>query len=886
MDSNSEQQDYNITGSVSFADQKLSQLNLAQYTIKATYAGFEENRINLNSDGHYSLPVKPAAFSLTIFEGTSIICAFMFSLEKSLFGSLALAENIDFGEVTCTDGQAIVPSQRLSDKVDINFLNQLKNGHLDDEIKAKLLDESGHSVIMISGSEWPNNSSRPNQLQPLACDEPGCNSIEDQEEFGLADPQFCKNAGYNISEPFSMNYENSQHHSEYHEGPTLFITPQDDTTFTVVSRFKDPYGSTEDRIFPDLTFTASGKELSLTGERLLPVSHIKGEVAAKILTKTLNSMALMKAARSPIPPIEPYCDPLQLANNIAQHLEHPGFTDKSILEDEFSQLSKPNNTSHIAAPACSTLSEKDLDFVQIKDFCYQEDGKTLKTQTSIAAISICQAANQGAMINYTDMHPLDSDGKELFECVREWNDTNGWHQAPVINISSEVSCYATDNHDNHQEWYKWKKISRKMSLDCAELHDLGIHLNICQWSFPPGVAPNFSWTDQNIIPEPPLWSEQRYLVLEGDSVASEAAAHSGNHGLSQIQSTLDTINHCASMFNQGNEEIQHLRTKTNTILTALNFIKSERESDGTHKYIQDEVKKFHQRYEFSFTLNEIKALEKILVQTTSALDSWANSLASIKKTYSTIRAAAVRVTDDRARRCIPDEIASHSRFEPIYTEFNRAYHGIKQDQKHRGIAEWQDNVFRHFQCMSMDKNIRVIKNFGLSAPTQGQKNPNTVSESLNGQRPENEPLRCAIPPGASTYIPFDGLLDLTSVGDGCHNIKQKVALIGKEAMLDHIRNGVHISSGDLIAKVLMMTHLTKEDCVITAQLPKLDENQCFVYTNNQDISWTDLSHTEHRRATASEFSLSFKTIQVELEEIASQDIMELLLLPNSSLNQE
>ncbi|MDD9952235.1 MAG: hypothetical protein OXT67_11795 [Zetaproteobacteria bacterium] len=891
-------ENYEVTGSLNLTEgTALTGLNLTDYTLKATYAALNEDSGTLSSDGSYKLSIKNAPFSLTVFSGAAPVCTFIFNVADSNVGSIEPSSNMDFGAITCEDGQAVVPADRLEGKIKSDFLDRIRSGDIDSDLKAKLLDEEGLSIRMIAGGGGGDRERR--EGGRLTC--PDCG--DQGGGFETVDPKLCTSVGYSVPDFFFRNDDRYRSEEDHNEGPTLFITEAEDGTYNMIARSESQYGGEEDEIFPNIKLGGVGEEFALVGTSTLPENQIKSEVAAEVLREALYSM---NSGDVPPPPpsfTDHGCDPLNIANNIVGQLGYSSFNTNSVFGDNFRQPPPSHQSSQSAAPKCSTLSGSAAGKTTIQDFCFAADGETLKSQSTLAGKSICQAAKNGIAVNYHNFHPVDDSGNKILKCAREWNDHHGWHHEVVEGVGDEGSCYARDSGDPNV-WHKWGPVSREMFRDCSELRLAGVDLKICQWSHDAGIEPNYRRPDHNEAPEPDNWFDNRHLILEADSVADEAKA-SGGSGFSQMKNVIDNINRCAANFDSGASELQRRKARINATLAAIELIKSEQNDDGSKKYIKDQVEKFREGGDFTFTSDEIGKLEQILEKAVTALDGWADSIATVKKTYNLMRKAAVKAADSSSGRCIPDELATTAAFEAMYSDFDAAYNGIEGNSENRGLTKWQDAAFRHFQCMSMDENIRRINEFGISAPVQGIKDSNSRSTSSQGGSSSDdlflvnggcqdgkimdhrgqciEMVSCKIPAGATTYIPFGGLIDLASIQDGCQDVKQKVAFMGGKAKHNHERNGVQIQEGDLVSKVLLMTRLPQSSCKVTVQFPALDNNGCFKYTNSEGKNWGDLTDEERRSATASDYTMSFESQEVPMSQMASREIMELILIPNSGI---
>ena len=395
---------------------------------------------------------------------------------------------------------------------------------------------------------------------------------------------------------------------------------------------------------------------------------------------------------------------------------------------------------------------------------------------------------------------------------------------------------------------------------------------------------------------PGIWDTK---LNEADAEIETQKANNG--GYNALADKRRQIDQCVSQFDQTVKELDKRKADINAIKKAVEIINTSVNSDGTKKYVKDSLGNYQKRGEFAFLASEMTKLDAILTKAEAAMTGWKKSINVIKGTYAKLKNALVKADQEDAQKCMPDEIGTQAAFEKIYNLYDLALNGKTDDNANRGVEGWQKASFNHFQCMNYDDNIRKIKEFGLTAPTQGQKDSNkeestdslfVTQEGCDGFYDNFgkcvEMVTCKVPSGGATYVTFDDLLAKATIEDGCDEVPEKFAMHGRvlernETVRDPWGGSRQVEAGTIRAKVLIMTKLPKASCKVTLQFPKLDKDSCFDYKNAAGTSWSSLTDDERSAATASDYTLQYEPSETNMEKLSSRQIVDIALFPNSQI---
>jgi len=307
---------------------------------------------------------------------------------------------------------------------------------------------------------------------------------------------------------------------------------------------------------------------------------------------------------------------------------------------------------------------------------------------------------------------------------------------------------------------------------------------------------------------------------------------------------------------------------------------------------------------FKFNEEEMTKLSAVLEKAETAMEGWLASINTIKSTYAVLKGAFVKADKEEGEKCLPDDLTEDS-FTDIYNQYNYAYNGVDGDSTKKGLDGWQKAAFNHFQCMNYDENISKIKEFGISAPTQGQKDSNTaeaesvddlfLSQECDGfidyQGRCIETVNCKVPTGQPTYITFDDLVDLAEIEAGCEEIPEKFVMTGRvlersETVPNPWGGSTEVPEGTIRAKVLVMTKLPKDSCSIILKFPALDKDSCFDYQNDAGESWGALTDDQRRDAEPSDYKLIYDDQNASMNDLASRQIVEIALFDRTETGED
>ncbi len=96
--------------------------------------------------------------------------------------------------------------------------------------------------------------------------------------------------------------------------------------------------------------------------------------------------------------------------------------------------------------------------------------------------------------------------------------------------------------------------------------------------------------------------------------------------------------------------------------------------------------------------------------------------------------------------------------------------------------------------------------------------------------------------------------------------------------------GIDVKKGDYLANVFLSVSLQQDDCVVTVNVPEVDADGCWVYKKPEDDKgWGELDQTERATATAADYVLQQKAVDVPMSKIADRVLQEAILTPISSI---
>lgn len=926
---------YGLLGSISGTG-----LNLAGETIiKATYAAYDETSATVAADGSYDLDIRKAAFSITVFENEAPTCNFIFAIGDQQVTSLEPTNDMNLGELTCENGRAEVPADRVENSVSEEYKASVVNAELDEDLKTALLDEKGLTVLVLmdgppggGGPGGPQLQGGPGGPPPGGPGGGGGDPGGAPGHFNAINPAACEGVGYTISDFFYRDhYENhgegKGQENEDGGDATIFFVQNDDSSYDMIVRSQGEDGE-EDEIFEGIKLGGAGNDFAMVGTSKLSDRDIKANGAGRYLEEILRKLDRGDAPPPPPSMDDPFCDPVGMVNDILHQLGHAPYTTKTVFtnfqNENFAGQGGPMGT---ARPLCSTLTTATT-LQTIKDYCFADANKTIKTTiTTDAGLSICGVAKENGPVNYHTAKLKDATGAVKMACSRDTATVHGTNWQRIYENITQTECetkqqaaWANPPADGSKLYYNWTEVERSMNLDCSELRNAGVTLKACQWNRDDAVEPNFVEPNWDDAPQPDGWWDASISLLEADAKIDQAKIKQGG-GHNPVEHLTNRIEQCAANYDMIQQELDNRSESLETLKTAINLIKTTKNADGTSRYLIDSAEKFQRPGEFKFVAADLEKLlgvlgkyqvvdgKKVWSQTKTAgesLEGWSQAITDIKDVYADLLKAANKVNAAEASKCVPDEIGTQAAFETMYKRFELAVNGDGTGKgTNRGISKWQDAAFNHFQCINMDESLRKIRDFGVTAPGQGIKDSNstTATASSTGGTTETsneglfmggnctgfydhrgkcvEVVKCEVPSGISTYWTFDSILDQATIDPNCSDLEEKVAMTGRRNALERTVNGHTVPANVIMADVALVTKVPNNDCSITLKFPKLDTNSCFVFANATGTTWSSLTAQQKAAAKGSDYPLQWDTKKVPLGDIGNKEIFPVIILPNS-----
>lgn len=936
-----------VTGSLNLA----AGLNLAQTEtiIKATYAKYDEDTSTLTSSGGYALTTKPYPFSITVFQNEAPVCSFRFQIGDNSVGSLEITTNLDLGALTCSDGEAVVSEEKLAGATAEDFKEAVKNGTVDAELLAKLTTADGLAMQMLSffderqghggggpggpgghddhhdkgpggGPDYGGGPGGPGPGGPgyLAC--PDCGH---HGGFEPIDPRACAKVGYSVADWAYHDYRHDQDENyESNEDMVVFLeqNAEDATKYDfVVTETRDGEESVD--IFPKVKLGGFGKEFAMIGENNRDLDDLKAEVAEQAIRDQLRRL---DTGNQPPPPptwTDGWCDPLNIANEARAELGYQGYENiTTVFKGHMGHMGDPWVREN-QRPLCSAIETGSNTLLLVDDFCFDtaEDGsKTLKASlTTDAELVFCNAAINAMRVGFGQAK-LVRDGVEVEGCNLNYSDTTErYHRltSPVDkdtcsdsynNINQilteagvDLATVRTNSWDNNRPdaHAHWGAIEYDMNWVCSKLRLEGKNLQVCYNFIDKSQEPDRqeAW---DTVPTP--WDSD---LIEADAqIEDDKARNAGHSGLSF---TRERIDQCVANFDNTVRELENRQAQIASLNKAVEIVSTAKNADGELKYITTEaVGRSHGPGSFKFQQDQMTKLAAVLEKAEASMSGWLTSINTIKSTYATLKTAFVKADKDDAEKCLPDDLTEEN-FADIYTQYDYASNGVTGDKTKKGLDGWQKAAFNHFQCMNFDENIRKIQEFGVSAPTQGQKDSNLsgagsvddlfLSEECEGFYDHRgqcvEMVTCRVPTGQATYITFDDLVDLAEIESGCEEVPEKFVMTGRvlersETVPNPWGGSTEVPEGTIRAKVLIMTKLPKDSCSITLKFPALDKDSCFDYQNAAGESWSAMTDEQRADADPADYKLAYEDQDASMKELSSREIVEIALFDRTNAEEE
>lgn len=917
--------------------------------IKATYAELEEDTATMDSSGGYDLAVKPAPFSITVFQNNAPVCTFMFSIGENKVGSMEVEADVNLGSLTCVDGQAEVPEEKIEKATKADFKEAVKKGAVDKELLATLTDPEGLGMQMLSffddrgdkynpggpggdhgGDHGPGPGPGPDDGRYLALNCPDCGP-HGGGEFRPIEPKKCVGAGYSVGDwayrQFNQNYgENYDEDKDEEQDQSIFISEAEEEgkyDFVIVEQTEN---GEEAEIMEDIKLGGFGKEFVLTGRSALDLDQLKSEASEGIIHEILRNL---DTGHEPPPAptwTDSWCDPLNIVNEIRGTMGYDSYDNiTSVFQNDMGGGGHYFHKNSTQRPLCDALQGDDNSLLTLEEFCYdkQDDG-TLQMKTSLTsnfALTLCWAAEDGMDMGFWEAPAKDANGDGVKSCSISYHDENRiWHNIQTSLSESEcqdrmvVQDWDWQKNDAREAmktqlrsefnldaeaddfWVNWETIKYNMQHVCSKLRtEDNVNLQVCYNQIDKEVEPN---RDEDWETIPGVWDVK--LINADAEIEEEKARHNG--GFNELEEKRHRVDQCSANFDRTSKELAKRKARINSIKRAVEIVSSAVDADGNKKYIKENVDKYRKKGEFSFKQEEMDKLNAVLAKAEAAMDGWQSSINTIKATYAKLKTALVKADAAEDQKCMPNEIGEEEEFTKLYSNFDKAFNGsgVTGDLVNRGIEGWQKAAFNHFQCMEYDQNIETIKRFGISAVTQGIKDSNSeaadeaafLTEECSGHYDQwgkcVETVDCKVPAGGVTYIPFDELIQKGEISEGCDEITEKFAMLGRVLGHDEeVRDpwgGSHVvPKGVIRAKVLLMTKMPKQSCSITLKFPELDKDGCFLYENTAGVSWASLTTDQIQEATASDYTLQYEDEVVPMNDLASRQIVEIALYPNSQI---
>jgi hypothetical protein len=905
---------FNLTGTLSFKSQGLSLaeesdslVNLDEVLVKATYAEEEETTSYLDEKGNFTLPLRDKPFSITIFQDELPICNFIFQVDQAHVGSLLATNDLAVGLVNCRDGQALIDAATITDSLDQIYKDSIASGKISDSLRTTLLAEEGLGIVpLLQFDEFKNQ--RRYSLE----------SAREQLKLAVS-PEICREGGFTIPEYFFTSFDRDGNHKS--EGAikferSMFVKDAGSNgSYYMIFRDKGLDGQAVDRIFPGITLEGAGAEFSLIGSTVVAPADLKAQIAEDRLREVLHSQDTGAENYATPRFKDEICDPLDMVNRILKVVNRAPYQKTSSIFPVplWETLSSHNyasdyngSTGGSVKALCSVVMGNEPQ--SLREACQDSSGKYLtdfasrysNRTVSEAFASICDAKATGKSVGYW-IEKKDSHGKPIKKCMMQTYDssTSSYINSVVDLPISKCNFYSYD-YDSQRYTYYWVQTEyRSMGNDCSSLRLNGYNLRACRYEYDYNLESSY-WKNIDWNKYPRTYWGTSLEDLDALILAQESSESS------DMKQLVSDIDHCLAPYQRTEDEVTKRMTNIERLLATIDLIQSAVDEQGNKKYISEKAGIFKEAGSFRFTSNEIAALETVLKKAHLAVGRWASDVGKVKEVFSLFKTAALRASNNA---CTQDQIASESAFQGLYSDFHKAYAGVDGDANLRGIAGWQEVAYNHFVCMDMDSNINKIRNFGLTAPLVGVKGSHrSLSERtkdvlglvgadeaasddcdfINWQSRCVKNIRCKVPSGASTYVPFDYLIDTAVITPGCDQVETKLGIIGRKNRQEKEINGVEIKSGDITASMHLMTSLTSagtdfNHCKITLKMPKIDANGCFVYQNAEGKNWADLTNDELKSADPNSYPLSYLLEEISLKDISHREVMDVILKPTSEL---
>lgn len=904
-----------LTGSLSFksssqglslTEETSSTVNLDDVLVKATYAEEEETTSYLDDQGKFFLPLRNKPFSITVFQDELPICNFIFQVDQARVGSLLATNDLAIGLVICRDGQALIDSASVASSLDQSYKDSIASGKISDSLRATLLAQEGLGVVPL-----------------VQFDE-----FKDQRRYSLGrareqlklpvSPEICRAGGFAIPEYFFTRFDQEGNRkpevAAKFERSVFVKSASTAGSYDMIFRDKGLDGQVVDRIFSGIKLEGAGAEFSLIGSTTTDPTDLKAQVVEDRLREVLYSQDSGTENYATPRFDDEICDPLDMVNRILKVVNRAPYqkTDSIFPVSLWETLSTHNyatayngTTGGAAKNLCSVVMGNEPQ--TLREACQDSNGKYLtnfssryaKPAVAEAFASICDAKATGKSVGYW-IEKKDASGKPLKKCIMQTYDSSSSSYVNTVVDLPIASCnFYSYNYNTQRYTYYWLQTEyRSMGNDCSTLRLNGYTLRGCRYEYDYSLEPNY-WKDIDWNKYPRTYWGTSLDALDALILAQETSESS------DMKQLVADIDHCLAPYHRTEDEVTKRMTNIERLLATIDLILSAVDAKGTKKYISETAGLFKEAGSFSFTSKEISALETVLKKAHAAVGRWAADVGKVKETLSLFKTAALRAANNA---CTQDQIATEAGFKSLYTDFYKAYAGVDGDAATRGIAGWQEVAYNHFVCMEMDSNINKIRNFGLTAPLVGIKGSHrSLSERttdvlglvgnneaaddcdfINWQSRCIKNVRCKVPSGASTYVPFDYLIDTAVITTGCDQIETKLGIIGRKNRQEKEINGVKINSGDITASMHLMTSLINgstnfDQCKVTLKMPKIDANGCFVYQNAGGKNWADLTSDELKSANPSDYPLSYLLEVISLKDISHREVMDVVLKPTSEL---
>ena len=922
----------------------------ATMILKASYAMESEDMGCYNSNTkEYSIKVKMGqAFFLNGFDTNGQpVCSWMFTVEGQSSSSFLPIGDLNLGEATCgADGQVNIKEELTEGKVDGSWKKRLLEGDISDGVKTALFDSLGLSLIPLSHM-FGDDKGGPNEGpggpgfddgQGPPPDDGGCYDCGGPDWF--ATPQKCRDQmGYSIPDwhdqmgDFQENMENMRPEDFM---PTLYFKEHEEEdgtmSYSISVESKDwESGKTEYEVIKNVKLTGVDDDFTFIGDNQIDPREITLDVASEMIRKIIDNtpkddqFSDFGGFFGDQGGDQGMCDPAWMQERIFR--EMLGGAKPYDVEDLWG--GQVGGGWHDPNQQEATKCVQDVEpgeepapvaeFISLKEYCLtgdkvkDEDGNEIDEVKSGsefeisddmvlgAAEAICGAYSVGARYDY-----WSNEGSNC--SCEQWENTN-WGSSPTgvvdDNATTDWECTDWEAHPHEDnKWWQWQcKVWHNRWEDCKTLISNGQYVGVCR--------ANLDWEAEQTLPQ-----NLRDVWINADNWWDWSMKEADEEAMSQIAMhemgmPMDEIDMCLENFENSRRDLEKRKEKLSVIQKAVETIKNAVDADGNPVYITDEATddQFKSEDDFTMTTETLEDLERNMKRLENVLTLWDKALATGPTIYNVLKAAALKA--DSEDKCLVEEMDTKEKFLELYEPFLAAMaHSDRHDELPPigSIALLGLKANNHSMCMGWDENVQKIMRFGLHAPRYSDSAYNFEDDDETGgggmwlktapMEGEEEATPCPIPPGGKTFFTFKDLQNMATTSDGCNEITEKVAAVGRMTRFERHEmiqgpfgeEDRYIPAGALDTLLKMVrSKPANAVCTVTVHRPKAKQG-CWVYKKTAEAdsdlpeNYYDVEDEDRGNVLAGDYELATASEEVAVEDIFEENRMHFIMLPNSFLH--